>query len=400
MGRGWLPEDRAERIGLIVSGGAHALLILWALLGGIFFTPEATPTPIATSVSLISSKDFAALEARKPTATSESPAQPSAPEASVKPPSRPAPEVPPEAAKPVPPVEEPAPEVPPEVQEPSPVETEVTDAPPEETQTPTPDSLSQIPDTPTDKPQPKAADIVAPDPTRDRLPDTNTAPDQTEATTAAPSDQPPEEKPTEEAAPQDTGEVLVTEANRDQETRTAAPAKSPRPMKRPEKTADPAPQPEEVAAADTPEDQPPAEADTTVDATDAVAEALAAELAGDTAEDPAAGAGTADQGPPMTSGEMDAMKVAVNQCWNLGAVSTDATRTVITVTVTFSPDGKPQNVELVSSDGPSDQAVQTAFGAARRAILRCAKDGYPLPAEKYETWKVMDMVFENTKGIR
>ena len=41
----------------------------------------------------------------------------------------------------------------------------------------------------------------------------------------------------------------------------------------------------------------------------------------------------------------------------------------------------------------SAAAVQTAFQAARRAVLRCEKGGYDLPAEKYEQWKEIEMTF-------
>ncbi len=387
------------RIGLYVSGGAHLALILWALLGGIFFTPEPAPAPIATNVSLMSSAEFAELEGRKPTAAEESPPQPSAPEASVAPPARPKPETKPEP-QPAPEVTQPEPEQPPDVEETQVVEAEVTDAPPEETTAPTPDSLSQIPDQPTDKPQPKAAEIVAPDPSPDSPPETTTSDTVTEATTAEPAPDMTPEPPTEEAAPRDTGEVLLTEENKDKEPETAAPATSPRPQKKPERKPE-EPKPAPVETAEAPPEAPaevPAEAPS-VNADDAVAAALGEALSGEASEEPAPGTGAAERGPPLTSGELEAIKVDVNKCWSLGAVSTDATRAVVTVLVKFSQDTKPASVELLGSEG-SDAAVQTAFQAARRAILRCGADGYPMPEGKYETWKEIEMVFENTKGIR
>ena len=397
MWREWLPEDRSLRVGLYVSGGAHLALILWALLGGIFFTPEPNPETMATSVSLMSAEDFAAIEARAPTAPEDSPAQPSAPESSVKPPARPEPETPPEEVTPEP-VEEPAPEEPPEVEQPQPTETEVTDAAPSETLSPTPDSLSQIPDAPTETPQPDAAEIVAPEPTPDPPPEAETSAETAEATTDAPAEEPQPQEPTQVTVPRDTGEVLETEENKDKEPQSAAPRTSPVPPKRPDKPkeTEPAPAPEETDVAS--EETAPAPEES-VNADDAVAEALAQELAGAASQTPEAGTGTADQGPPLNSGELEAIKVDVNKCWNLGAVSTDATRAVVTVLVTFTEDTRPASVELLSSEG-TDAAVQTAFQAARRAILRCGSDGYPMPADKFETWKEIEMVFENTKGIR
>lgn len=397
MGGGWLPQDRAERTGLIVSVGAHALVILWALIGGIFFTPDPTEAPMATNVSLMSSKDFAELSARKPTAESESPAQPSAPETSSAPPPKPKAETVPEPVTPVEPAPEPTPDTAPDATELAPQETQVTDAAPSETPTPAPDSLSQIPDQPTEAPQPKAAEIVAPDPTPEEQPDTNTSDAPTEATTEAPSDQPVPDQPTEESAPKDTGEVLLTEDNKDKEVATSAPATSPRPSKKPEKPEPPAPEP---VAVEESADAPSPDATDTTDGTDAaVADALAQALSGEASDTPEAGTGLADSGPPMTSGEKDALVVAVKQCWNVGSMSTDALHTTVTIGVSMGQDGKPDaaSVHLIGSEGGDDTAVQQAYEAGRRAIIRCAKDGYDLPSEKYAQWKEIEIVFNPEK---
>ncbi|HQY43922.1 MAG TPA: cell envelope biogenesis protein TolA [Paracoccaceae bacterium] len=395
MGGGWLPQDRAERIGLIVSGASHGALILWALLGGIFFTPDPTP-PVATAeVSLMSSEEFAALQARAPKAPTESPAQPSVPEAATEPPATPEAETQPEPDPQVEPETQAEPDAAPDVTELSPVETDVTDAPPEETQTPTPDSLSQIPDVTSTKPKPKPAPSVAPVPTEEANPEADTADVTQEQTTEAPSDQPVPEEVTEETAPKETGEVLETEENKDQEVATSAPAKSPLPRKKPEKPAEPEPAaPAETAEAPA---EPAVEETPEVQADDAVAEALAAELAGEASDEPAPGTGTADQGPPMTDGDKDAFRVAVKDCWNVGALSTDALHTIVTISMSMSPDGKPANLRLVSSEGGSDASAAQAFEAGRRAILRCAKTGYPLPAEKYEQWKEIEITFDPSK---
>ena len=67
----------------------------------------------------------------------------------------------------------------------------------------------------------------------------------------------------------------------------------------------------------------------------ALAEALAEEAPADApAAEETADTGAADQnlpvGPPMTAGEKDALRVAVNACWNVGALSMEALRTTIT----------------------------------------------------------------------
>ena len=89
---GLMPMDRSERIGLIVSGGAHVGAILWLLVGGIFFSHDMPP-PVATAeVSLMSQSDYDAMIAAAPKAATEAPPQPSLPEPPQAEPTPPAPE--------------------------------------------------------------------------------------------------------------------------------------------------------------------------------------------------------------------------------------------------------------------------------------------------------------------
>lgn len=103
----------------------------------------------------------------------------------------------------------------------------------------------------------------------------------------------------------------------------------------------------------------------------------------------------------MTQGEKDALRVAVSSCWNVGALSTEALGTTVVVGVTMDPSGLPQagSIRLVESSGGSETAARQAFEAGRRAILRCAGQGYPLPADKYDQWKEIELVF-NPEGMR
>jgi hypothetical protein len=162
---------------------------------------------------------------------------------------------------------------------------------------------------------------------------------------------------------------------------------------RPSRSA-PEPVAEAVAAAETPAE--PAADSTATD--DAVAEALAAELA--VADSGDQGGNTAPAGPPMSSGEKDALRVAVERCWNVAALSTEALRTTVTVAVSVGRDGTPEaaSVRMIGSSGGSDAAARQAYEVARRAILRCGSEGFPLPPEKYDTWKDLELVF-NSNGI-
>lgn len=56
-------EDRERRIGWWVSGGAHTALLLWAILGVVFFKPQESTPVRSTQVATISGAEFEALAA-------------------------------------------------------------------------------------------------------------------------------------------------------------------------------------------------------------------------------------------------------------------------------------------------------------------------------------------------
>ena len=97
----------------------------------------------------------------------------------------------------------------------------------------------------------------------------------------------------------------------------------------------------------------------------------------------------------MTDGEKDALRVAVQQCWNVGSLSTDALQTTVIVQVSMSQDGRPDtgSIRMVGFEGGSEAAAQQAYEAARRAIIRCGANGFALPVEKYDQWRDIEMVF-------
>jgi hypothetical protein len=126
-----------------------------------------------------------------------------------------------------------------------------------------------------------------------------------------------------------------------------------------------------------------------------VNDALAEALAGDTGE-ATAGTGRSASGPPITAGEKEGLVVAVRECWNVGALSSEALRTTVTIYVRMTEAGLPEkaSIKMVGYEGGSAEAAQRAFEAGSRAIQRCAKSGYPLPPEKYDQWREIEMTFD------
>jgi len=229
---------------------------------------------------------------------------------------------------------------------------------------------------PSDTPTPEAAPRVAPTPAPAPPPDAEIAPTVVETTPEpdAQSETPVEQKVAQ--APEAATTQIVTEA----ETPAAslAPIASPVPTARPQRpTPEPEPQPE-------PEPAP--------EPADPLADAIAAAVA-DAVSAPATP--SVPSGPPLSSGEVDGLIADVRACWNVGALSSEAQRTIVTISVTLGQDGRPDagSIRMIDSSGGSDASVSQAFEAGRRAILRCGANGFNLPPEKYDQWQTIEMVF-------
>lgn len=116
--------------------------------------------------------------------------------------------------------------------------------------------------------------------------------------------------------------------------------------------------------------------------------------------------GTGNQIPSVGSSEQSAdeqekLLVAIRSCWNLGTLSSEAMRVTVVVGLSFSENGTPdaESIRLVSAQGGDDRAVKQVFDTARRALIRCGRDGYPMLPEKYEVGTELQLVFD-PNGMR
>ena len=344
--------------GMLISGTGHALVLSWALVSGwLDRTPRLEDVSV-TEVTLLSGEEFDALQAT-PAAL---------PVPSVTPEPKPAPTPEPDPAPE--PAPEPAPTPEAETAEQAPAPDAATPAPVNDPgASPRPDpAVSASP-----APAPRVAPVAAP------RPDPAAAPDATLQEAARPAPTPETAQPVEAlpeaTAPPEAATEIVTEAEAAiGGTRGAvAPTRSIRPQTRPTRQAaisdalDDALQ-DAAAPAPEPEPQPEAQPDATA---------------------------SAPTGPPLTSGEKDALRVAVQQCWNVGALSSAALRVTVTVGVSMLADGRPDTASIrqVAAEGGSSDAVRQAYEAARRAIIRCGARGYDLPADKFDQWREIEMVF-------
>ena len=101
----------------------------------------------------------------------------------------------------------------------------------------------------------------------------------------------------------------------------------------------------------------------------------------------------------LSTADINAFIHAVRPCW---AAAADAP--AVRIHMTFNAKGRPvaPTIRLAGAEGAeaAPAAVEKAFNAGKRAILRCAKNGYPLPPEKFDLWHEVEIVFNPaTMGV-
>lgn len=374
--------DKASTISAI----GHLGVILWALMGDWLFAPKDMPPMEVAEVSLLTEGEFQAMMASAP--KPDPAAKPVEETPVVQPPepvdtSLPTPDVPvpvedilPEEV-PVAPelqpvaVPEPAPQVA-EVEQPIPV--------PVSSKKPKPRPAQRITDVPVESPQdtPEVADTATPEVSDQAEPEAEVV------QTTEPA-----------AAPEESAAVVAPDATAS-DAPELAPTASRRPQSRPKR---------QVQADDAPKPQPQATEQTNTQP-DADAEAIAAALAEAAATEAPSTATGLPEGPPMTAGEKDGVRVAINSCWNIGSLSTAAQRVKLVIRVEMNEDGTPigPSITMTSYQDGDAAAAQQAFEAAKRAVVRgvrgCGgKPGYQLDPAKYGQWNVMNLTFD-ASGMR
>ena len=385
------PDGGIHPLAPAASLAAHGLVLGFALLGG--WDQDRPSPPPTIDVTLVSASDLAAFASTTPD-PGDAPGEITPPEVSedVLPVTAPA-EAPPAAEAPAP-TPEPAAE--PEPAQPEALPPQPAPPPTEAPPAPEPAPPADEPGTTLltdDAPRARAADRVAPTPAPPPPPEA--APDDSVQELAAPSEAPVETPPADEAtAPEEAGDVLASEAldepipdeitaPTESETPGTQLSRSPVPPARPDRPvrtaeAEPAPVPVETA---------PEEAQSSA------IDDLLAGLAEETPAPTPAAAPDLPVGPPLTQGEKDGLRFAVQQCWSIDPGS-PAASVVITVGFSLDQQGRVDqgSIRQTSVDGP-DGAREDAFARARRAILRCQGEGYDLPAEKYAQWRDIEVTF-------
>lgn len=101
-------------------------------------------------------------------------------------------------------------------------------------------------------------------------------------------------------------------------------------------------------------------------------------------------------GPTLNSREMEIFRSSILKCLIFDGRG-PASELSVTLGMNMMKSGKVYggSIRLVSGRGGTENEVDVAFQAARRAILRCQKDGYDLPIESYSSWKNIEITFSS-----
>ena len=90
----------------------------------------------------------------------------------------------------------------------------------------------------------------------------------------------------------------------------------------------------------------------------------------------------------LTPAEKAAFVAKVQACW----VPPPGANPNLTLRFRLDPDGRPSP----GSFSAPGVASRQAFGAATRAVQRCAGAGYDLPKDRYQAWDQIELTFTAT----
>ena len=231
---------------------------------------------------------------------------------------------------------------------------------------------------------------------------TNDAPTPPEEAQEEAVEQPPPPAPTPPPAPQPVEEVPVTEPEE------VVPEPIPEESVE-EEEPEPEPEPQEVQLAeqppakpvppeDVPEPQEEPE-DTSFDDLlkdlENVAETQTANVEPTESDEVTPPIPTNSSSDNLSMSMKEAMRRAVEKCWNFDAGSMGAGEVLVEIRIRLNPDGSVVNAEIQNSSRMnSDQQFRAAAESAYRAILVCAPYFNELGSAPYDDWATLTLRFD------
>jgi outer membrane biosynthesis protein TonB len=106
------------------------------------------------------------------------------------------------------------------------------------------------------------------------------------------------------------------------------------------------------------------------------------------------GADVDELAPVVTASEIDAVRRKIHPCWSVPSGAKGAKDLVVDLEMELSPDGTVIKADVVDKGRmKSDPYFNVAAESARRAVLDPKCNPLPLPKDKYDKWKNMEMSF-------
>ena len=103
----------------------------------------------------------------------------------------------------------------------------------------------------------------------------------------------------------------------------------------------------------------------------------------------------------LTMSEVDAFKAQMKECWNAPVGAPSPEQLIVGVHVSFTQDGHLQQPPRLTSETRAEAAgnpyMRAAAEAALRAISVC--EPYRMPADRYNSWREMDLLFDPSKMV-
>lgn len=164
------------------------------------------------------------------------------------------------------------------------------------------------------------------------------------------------------------------------------------------KKPDPAPKKPEVAKKDPPKDkEKPKDKDTTTGFTSLLKNLQDSEQPSqaDPKKGPTLTAAPVRPQAGMTGGELDAFRMQLSQCWNILPGAAKAETLAVNLTISVNRDRTVRNVTITDTGRyQSDPFFRAAADNAIRAIKHPDCTPLDLPADKFDTWKELNLNFD------
>ncbi len=100
-----------------------------------------------------------------------------------------------------------------------------------------------------------------------------------------------------------------------------------------------------------------------------------------------------DESRPVTISEIDLVRQQIAKCWSLPAGAKDAASMVIEIDVSMNSDGTVYKARVLNKGLQTDPFLRAMAESALRAVLNERCQPFRLPADKYDRWKAMKLVF-------